>query len=154
MVQVHSPLVYPVEETRDRKYCAIIIGDLNISHKFVERSIMLLARIMKIFCMSLLTLFNTLLTIADYNHFLNYYGEECARLNFDQRVHGWKYRPSLSMKIFAPLLFMVPRNNVRMLHGIFVDDIVNKEKWNMFVSKLDSQLQETSVLVRQRNLKF
>ena len=55
------------------------------------------------------------------------------------------------MKIFAPLLFMVPRNNVRMLHGIFVDDIVNKEKWNMFVSKLDSQLQETSVLVRQRN---
>jgi hypothetical protein len=80
------------------------------------------------------------------NYFLNFYGEECARLNFDQAVHGWRYHPSLLMTTFAPLLFMTPVNNVRLLHRIFVDDIASKEKWNMFVTKLNSQLQETSVL--------
>ncbi|KAG8216853.1 hypothetical protein J3R82DRAFT_7116 [Butyriboletus roseoflavus] len=80
------------------------------------------------------------------NHFLNFYGEDCARLNFDQTIHGWRYHPSLLMKTFAPLLFMAPVNNVRLLHRIFVDNIASKEKWNMFVKKLDSQLQETSVL--------
>jgi len=73
------------------------------------------------------------------------------RLDFDQTTHGWKYHPSLLMKIFAPLLLMLPVNNVRLLHGIFVDDIMNKEKWNMFVTKLNSQLQESSVLVSIRN---
>ncbi|KAH0826608.1 hypothetical protein J3R83DRAFT_4972 [Lanmaoa asiatica] len=87
-----------------------------------------------------------LFTIADRNYFLNFHGEECARLNFDQSIHGWRYHPSLLMTTFAPLLFMVPVNNVRLLHRIFVDDIASKEKWNMFVKKLNSQLQETSVL--------
>ena len=51
------------------------------------------------------------------------------------------------MTIFAPLLFMTPVTNVRLLHRIFVDNIASKEKWNMFVTKLNSQLQESSVLV-------
>lgn len=51
------------------------------------------------------------------------------------------------MTIFAPLLFMTPVSNVRLLHRIFVDNIASKEKWNMFVTKLNSQLQESSVLV-------
>lgn len=55
------------------------------------------------------------------------------------------------MSIFAPLLFMTPMNNVRLLHRLFVDGIVSKEKWNMFVTKLNSQLQETSVLVSRPN---
>ena len=51
------------------------------------------------------------------------------------------------MTTFAPLLFMAPVNNVRLLHRIFVDNIASKEKWNMFVNNLNSQMQETSVLV-------
>ena len=53
------------------------------------------------------------------------------------------------MTTFAPLLFMAPVNNVRLLHKIFVDNIASQHKWNMFVKKLNSQLQETSVLVSQ-----
>ncbi|KAG9313444.1 hypothetical protein JVU11DRAFT_5766 [Chiua virens] len=82
-----------------------------------------------------------------YNsYFLNFYGEDCARLNFDQTIHGWRYHPSVFMTTFAPFLFMVPVSNVRLLHKIFVDEIASKEKWNMFITKLNSQLQETSVL--------
>ncbi|KAF8438114.1 hypothetical protein L210DRAFT_866764 [Boletus edulis BED1] len=80
------------------------------------------------------------------NYFLNYYGEECARLNFDQSIHGWRYHPSPFMSILAVLSFMAPVKNVRLLHRIFVDDIASKEKWNKFVANLNSQLQESSVL--------
>ena len=90
-------------------------------------------------------------TTADHNYFVNFHGEECARLGFDQAVYGWKYHPSLLMTTFAPLLFMAPVNNVRLLHRIFVDDIASKETWNMFVTKLNSQLQETTVLVSRPN---
>ncbi|KAG8216854.1 hypothetical protein J3R82DRAFT_7117 [Butyriboletus roseoflavus] len=80
------------------------------------------------------------------NRFVHFYGEDCARLNFDQTVHGWRYHPSLLMKTFAPLLFLAPVNNVRLLHRVFVDDVASQERWNMFIKKLNSQLQETSVL--------
>ncbi|KAF8549038.1 hypothetical protein OG21DRAFT_1421972 [Imleria badia] len=80
------------------------------------------------------------------NSFLNFHGEDCARLNFGQAVHGWRYHPSLLMSTFAPLLFMAPVNNVRLLHKIFVDQIAHRDKWNMFFARLNSQLQETSVL--------
>ncbi|KAF9234256.1 hypothetical protein BU15DRAFT_65865 [Melanogaster broomeanus] len=84
--------------------------------------------------------------VIDNNYFLNFHGEECARLNFDQTIHGWKYHPSSLMTVCAPLLFMAPVTSVRSLHRIFVDDIASKEKWNMFVNKLNSQLQDTNLL--------
>ncbi|KAF9223223.1 hypothetical protein BS17DRAFT_781512 [Gyrodon lividus] len=81
-----------------------------------------------------------------HNHFLNFHGEECARLDFDQTVHGWRYHPSLLMTASAPVLFMAPVTNVRALHRVFVDEIVSEEKWNAFVNKLNSQLQDTNLL--------
>ena len=90
-------------------------------------------------------------TIADRNYFVNFYWEDCPRLNLDQAIHGWKYYPSLLMTTFAPLLFMAPVNNVRLLHRIFVDDLTSTEMWNIFVAKLNSQLQETTVLVSSPN---
>ncbi|KAF8417316.1 hypothetical protein L210DRAFT_892548 [Boletus edulis BED1] len=80
------------------------------------------------------------------NYFLNYHGEECARLNFDQSIHGWIYHPSRFMMIVALFSFMAPMKNVRLLHRTFVDDVATKETWNMFVTNLNSQLQETRVL--------
>ncbi|KAF9237365.1 hypothetical protein BU15DRAFT_48882, partial [Melanogaster broomeanus] len=80
------------------------------------------------------------------NYFLNFHGEECARLNFDQTIHGWRYHPSSLMTVCAPLLFMAPVTSVRSLHRIFVDDIASREKWNTFVNKLNSQLQDTNLL--------
>jgi len=81
-----------------------------------------------------------------HNHFLHFYGEECARLNFDQSVHGWEYQPSLLMTLFSPMLFMAHVNNTRLLHKIYVDDIASKEKWRMFITKLNSQLEDISLL--------
>ncbi|KAF8842889.1 hypothetical protein BDN67DRAFT_898259, partial [Paxillus ammoniavirescens] len=79
-------------------------------------------------------------------YFLNFHGEECARLNFDQTVHGWRYHPSWLMTACAPLLFMAPVTSVRSLHRIFVDEIASKDKWNMYINKLNSQLQDTNLL--------
>ena len=67
---------------------------------------------MHVFCMYqfLITMF--LLTWSDHAYFINYYGEDCARLNFDQTVHGWRYHPSLLMTFFAPLFFMEPTSKL------------------------------------------
>ncbi|KIJ61555.1 hypothetical protein HYDPIDRAFT_96423, partial [Hydnomerulius pinastri MD-312] len=81
-----------------------------------------------------------------HSYFINFHGEVCARLNFDQTVHGWRYQPSMLMAACAPVLFMAPVTNVRALHKIFVDDVASKEKWNTFVNKLNSQLQDTNLL--------
>jgi hypothetical protein len=86
-------------------------------------------------------------TSTDRVYFLNFHGEECARLNFDQTIHGWRYHPSWLMATCAPLLFMAPVTSVRSLHRIFVDEIASKEKWNTFINKLNSQLQDTNLLV-------
>ena len=91
------------------------------------------------------------LRCADHAYFINYYGENCARLNFDQTVHGWRYQPSPLMIIVAPLLFMAPMSEVRLLHRIFVDDIASKERWNTFLTRLNSQFQAISVLVYRCN---
>ncbi|KAF9244122.1 hypothetical protein BU15DRAFT_59465 [Melanogaster broomeanus] len=89
----------------------------------------------------------SLIDKTSYNdYFINFHGEECARLSFDQTVHGWRYHPSLLMTVCAPLLFMAPVTSVRSLHRIFVDDKTSTEKWNMFVNKLNSQLQDTNLL--------
>ncbi|KIJ09102.1 hypothetical protein PAXINDRAFT_172628 [Paxillus involutus ATCC 200175] len=78
--------------------------------------------------------------------FLNFHGEACARLTFDQTIHGWRYHPSLLMATCAPLFFMAPVTSVRSLHKIFVDEIASKEQWNKFLNKLNSQLQDTNLI--------
>ncbi|OAX35810.1 hypothetical protein K503DRAFT_784809 [Rhizopogon vinicolor AM-OR11-026] len=42
------------------------------------------------------------------NAFLNFHGENCARLRSGQTVHGWVYEPSMLMVILAPILFLEP----------------------------------------------
>ncbi|KAG9313441.1 hypothetical protein JVU11DRAFT_5763 [Chiua virens] len=80
-------------------------------------------------------------------YFLHFHGEDCARLDLDQRIYGWQYHPSLLMTTVAPLLFMTPVHKVRELHKIYVDDIVNRETWNRLVAKLYSELEVASVLL-------
>ncbi|KAG2035471.1 hypothetical protein BDR03DRAFT_962333 [Suillus americanus] len=81
-----------------------------------------------------------------HNHFLHYYGEDCVRLNFEQSVHGWAYKPSLLMVIFAPLLFFDPVAQVQDLHKIFVDEVACTARWNEFCSKFKGQLQDSNLL--------
>ncbi|KAG1869998.1 hypothetical protein F4604DRAFT_876837 [Suillus subluteus] len=81
-----------------------------------------------------------------HNHFVNYHGEDCARLNFEQSVHGWTYKPSPLMVILAPLLFFDPVAQVQELHKIFVDEVAHTARWNAFCSNFKGQLQDSNLL--------
>ncbi|KAG2134839.1 hypothetical protein DEU56DRAFT_738284, partial [Suillus clintonianus] len=85
-------------------------------------------------------------TFEGHNHFVNYHGEDCARLVVEQTVHGWAYKRSPLMVILAPLLFFDPVTQVRDLHKVFVDRIACTARWNAFSSKLNGQLQDSNLL--------
>lgn len=80
------------------------------------------------------------------NAFLNFHGENCARLSCEQTVHGWAYAPSMLMVVLAPLLFLEPVTQVRELHKIFTDHTVRTSRWNAFSLKLKGQLQDSNLL--------
>lgn len=81
-----------------------------------------------------------------HNHFVNYHGEDCARLAVEQTVHGWAYKRSPLMVILTPFLFFDPVTQVRDLHKVFVDRIACTARWNAFSSKLNGQLQDSNLL--------
>ncbi|KAG1753603.1 uncharacterized protein EDB91DRAFT_1098826 [Suillus paluster] len=81
-----------------------------------------------------------------HNHFVNYHGEDCARLIFEQTVHDTKYQTSLWMAILTPLLFFYPMAQIHELHKIYVDEIVCTGRWNVFSSKFKGQLQDSNLL--------
>ncbi|OJA08912.1 hypothetical protein AZE42_07366 [Rhizopogon vesiculosus] len=80
------------------------------------------------------------------NAFLNFHGENCARLRSGQTVHGWVYEPSILMVILAPILFLEPVTQVRELHQIFPDNTAHTSRWNALSLKLNGQLQNSNLL--------
>ncbi|KAG0697581.1 hypothetical protein DFH29DRAFT_811485, partial [Suillus ampliporus] len=91
-------------------------------------------------------LFADIMCQSRHNHFVNYHGEDCARLVVEQTVHGWAYKRSPLMVILAPLLFFDPVSQVRDLHKVFVDKMACTARWNAFSSKLNGQLQDSNLL--------
>ncbi|OAX35807.1 hypothetical protein K503DRAFT_343916 [Rhizopogon vinicolor AM-OR11-026] len=81
-----------------------------------------------------------------HNAFINFHGENCARLSFEQTVYGWAYIRSWWMVVFTAVLFLEPETQVQELHKIFADKITRTSRWNVFSSKLKSQLQESNIL--------
>lgn len=86
------------------------------------------------------------------NHFrhcqyLNYHGQQGARLSRDQTVHGDSYEErSMMMKCLAPLLFNAPYEHIQSLHKLYVDSIVNQLDWRTFVQKLNAEMQDFNLL--------
>lgn len=86
------------------------------------------------------------------NHFrhcqyLNYHGQQGARLSRDQTVHGDSYeKRSVMMKCLAPLLFNAPYEHIRSLQRLYVDSIVNQLDWRTFVQKLNAEMQAFNLL--------
>ncbi|KIJ61579.1 hypothetical protein HYDPIDRAFT_115736 [Hydnomerulius pinastri MD-312] len=78
--------------------------------------------------------------------YINFHGEDCARLHYDQTVHGWRYQPSIFMAFFAPVLFLTPMKNVQSLHKLYVDGVTRVDKWSTFVNDFTSQLMNTNLL--------
>ncbi|KAG1877005.1 hypothetical protein C8R48DRAFT_768568 [Suillus tomentosus] len=81
-----------------------------------------------------------------HNRFVNYHGEDCVRLIFEQSVHGWSYKPSPAMIILAPLLLLDPVAQVQELHKIFVDEVTYEARWREFCLKFKGQLQDSNLL--------
>jgi hypothetical protein len=86
------------------------------------------------------------------NHFrhcqyLNYHGQQCARLSRDQTVHGDTYQErSVMMRCLAPFLFNAPYEHVHSLHKLYVDSIVNQLDWRSFVQNLNAEMQDFNLL--------
>ncbi|OJA20151.1 hypothetical protein AZE42_08448, partial [Rhizopogon vesiculosus] len=86
------------------------------------------------------------------NHFrhcqyLNYHGQQGARLSRDQSVHGDTYeKRSIMMKCLAPLLFNAPYEHIYSLHKLYVDSLVNHLDWRTFVQKLNAEMQDFNLL--------
>ncbi|KAG1729463.1 hypothetical protein EDB19DRAFT_2027743 [Suillus lakei] len=86
------------------------------------------------------------------NHFrhcqyLNYHGQQGARLSRDQTVHGDTYdERSMMMKCLAPLLFNAPYEYTYSLHKLYVDTLVNPLDWRTFVQKLNAEMQDFNLL--------
>ncbi|KAG1862805.1 hypothetical protein DFJ58DRAFT_725284 [Suillus subalutaceus] len=70
--------------------------------------------------------------ILTHNHFVNYHGEDCVRLNFEQSVHGWTYKPS-------PLM---SKNCTKFLST----EVAHTARWNAFCSNFKGQLQDSNLL--------
>ncbi|KAG2142103.1 hypothetical protein BD769DRAFT_51438 [Suillus cothurnatus] len=86
------------------------------------------------------------------NHFrhcqyLNYHGQQGARLSRDQTVHGDTYEErSVMMRCLAPFLFNAPYEHIRSLHKLYVDSIVNQLDWRSFVQNLNAEMQDFNLL--------
>ncbi|KAG2131898.1 hypothetical protein BD769DRAFT_1354974, partial [Suillus cothurnatus] len=79
--------------------------------------------------------------------YLNYHGQQCARLSRDQTVHGDTYQErSLMMRCLAPFLFNAPYEHIHSLHKLYVDSIVNQLDWRNFVQNLNAEMQDFNLL--------
>ncbi|KAF9230470.1 hypothetical protein BU15DRAFT_57204, partial [Melanogaster broomeanus] len=115
---------------------------LNVEE--LKNHLSLIDRISCMYYFRLVSIYSVLVVQWNRNYFFDCHGEESVRLSSDQTVHGWKYHPSLLMTACAPLLFMAPVANVRLLHRTL--NAGGTEKWNTCVNKLNSQLQDTNLL--------
>ncbi|KAH7904893.1 hypothetical protein BJ138DRAFT_1073194 [Hygrophoropsis aurantiaca] len=82
-----------------------------------------------------------------HNQFLQFHGEQCARLSRDQSVYGESYtKRSLMMIVLSSILFRAPYVHIRALHNLYVDTLVNEDDWKRFVGRLISETQDFNLL--------
>ena len=83
------------------------------------------------------------------NQFINLYGQQGARLDRDQSVHGSTVNPrTLLVTILSPVLFWSPNDHLRVLEKLWVDNIVHHGPWIQFIEKLNTEWQEFILFVR------
>jgi hypothetical protein len=84
--------------------------------------------------------------------FLNFHGQQGARLNSDQTVHGDNSRKrTIMIGFLSPLLFFAPDVHLRTLEGIWVDELISLGPWKSFTAKLNAEWQEYTLFVCHRN---
>jgi hypothetical protein len=82
-------------------------------------------------------------TNADHNKFLNFHGQNGARLSREQTIHeATDHKSSLLMAILSPLLFYAPVAHFKSLEKMYVDGIVTKIPWRRFIDRLNEEWTE------------
>lgn len=86
-----------------------------------------------------------------HERFINYHGQEAARLSRYQSVHGepsWQdQKRSWLMSILSPILFYAPDEHLCNLGKVWVDRIVAKQPWVKLISKLTTEWAEHTAFV-------
>ncbi|KAJ7497344.1 hypothetical protein FB451DRAFT_1211066 [Mycena latifolia] len=80
-----------------------------------------------------------------HERFLNYHGQEAARLTRHQSIYGEpssQDKRSRLMSIISPILFYAPNDHLRNLGKIWVDKIAAKQEWIKLISKSTSEWAE------------
>jgi hypothetical protein len=92
---------------------------------------------MNCFCENVPKQFDLLISSKlDHVKFLNFHGQEGARLSRDQTVHERTYhKSSLLMAFMSPLLFNAPEGYFTLLESLYVDGIVTTSSWKPFVER-------------------
>ncbi|OCH87222.1 hypothetical protein OBBRIDRAFT_796401 [Obba rivulosa] len=81
-----------------------------------------------------------LMCIFAHHRFLNFHGQNAARLCRDQTVHGKKsYDRSPLINILSPLLFNAPDEHLRGLERIWIDEVIVFQQWKDFIEKLKTE---------------
>ncbi|KAF8868712.1 hypothetical protein BD779DRAFT_1683230 [Infundibulicybe gibba] len=87
-----------------------------------------------------------LMAIACDHKFLNFHGQECARLSRDQSVHEpAPQSTSYYYRAMSMLLFYSPEIYTQMLRTIFVDDHIFYVAWKPFVRELVSEWRDVTI---------
>ncbi|KAJ7680379.1 hypothetical protein DFH06DRAFT_1404177, partial [Mycena polygramma] len=77
--------------------------------------------------------------------FLNFHGQEAARLSRNQSVYGVpprEERRSWAMSILSPILFYVPDTHLHSFDKIWVDEIASTGPWKALTGRLISEWSE------------
>lgn len=75
-----------------------------------------------------------------HHRFLNFHGQNGARLCRDQTLYGKKgYDRSPLINILSPLFFSAPDEHLRGLERIWIDGVIVYPQWKHFIEKLKSE---------------
>ena len=105
------------------------------------------AQVGKLSVLSLCTASSLIGYVAARHRFMNFYGEECARLSRDQRVVNMPPEnvPFLLRALSGITLFGIPRRYAAELENLWIDNIVYAEPWKAFVNKCVDEWRETAL---------
>ena len=82
------------------------------------------------------------------NQFINLYGQNGARLDRNQSVHGIAvYSRTFVLRALSRAMFYAPEVHLQSLKMIWVDRMIHESHWLEFIKKLTGEWQEFVVIV-------
>ncbi|KAK0495915.1 hypothetical protein EDD18DRAFT_1353543 [Armillaria luteobubalina] len=76
------------------------------------------------------------------NRFYDFHGQPGARLEREKSIYGRKVKHTAFIVLLSPLLFFSPDNHLASLEKIWLDGIISRVSWTVFMEKLNTEWQE------------